>query len=148
MALNGRLLDASQRPAYLLAMIQQWLAFTLQVCVAVLAVGIVGLATRLRSDRAFAGASLVTLMGFGESLMYIVQFYTVLETSIGAVGRLRAFGATVEREGERDGAAVVPVPEEWPLRGGIEIVGVSASYEGWVFFLSLPSSFAWNGGAC
>ncbi|QKX60884.1 uncharacterized protein TRUGW13939_08030 [Talaromyces rugulosus] len=125
-ALNNSFLDTSQRPAYLLAMIQRWLGFTLQLVVAGLAVVFVTLATQLRSNSAFTGASLITLMSFGDQLTLLVQQYTLLETSIGAVSRLKNFSEKVESENlaEED---VVP-PREWPLKGGIEIHGVSASY--------------------
>ncbi|KAK4185165.1 canalicular multispecific organic anion transporter 1 [Podospora australis] len=125
---NDQLLDTSQRPAYLLAMIQRWLEFTLHFIVAVLAIAVVTLATQLRSNTAFAGASLVTLMAFGEALSYIIRFYTMLETSIGAVSRLKTFSETVKSENE-EGEDVVP-PKEWPLKGAIQITGVSASYDG------------------
>ncbi|KAK0666398.1 putative multidrug resistance-associated protein [Cercophora samala] len=123
---NDILLDTSQRPAYLLAMIQRWLAFTLQIVVAVLAVAVITLSTQMRSNTAFTGASLVTLMIFGEAFSYIIRFYTMLETSIGAVSRLKAFGETVQSE-NKEGEDLVP-PEEWPATGEIKIEGVSASY--------------------
>ncbi|KXX77725.1 Canalicular multispecific organic anion transporter 1 [Madurella mycetomatis] len=125
-AQNNRLLDTSQRPAYLLAMIQRWLGFTLQMIVALLALAVVTLSTQLRSNTAFTGASLVTLMSFGENLSYIIRFYTMLETSIGAVSRLKAFTEKVKPE-SKDGEDVVP-PREWPMKGAIQINGVSASY--------------------
>jgi ATP-binding cassette subfamily C (CFTR/MRP) protein 1 len=126
-ALHNSLLDTSQRPAYLLAMIQRWLGFTLQLVVAGLAVVFVTLATQLRSNSAFTGASLVTLMTFGDQLSILVEQYTMLETSIGAVSRLKTFSEKVVSENLAE-ETVVP-PREWPLRGGIEIKGVSASYE-------------------
>ncbi|KAI0376568.1 P-loop containing nucleoside triphosphate hydrolase protein [Hypomontagnella monticulosa] len=124
--LNNRRLDTSQRPAYLLAMIQRWLGFTLQIVVAVLAFVVVILATQLRSNTAFTGASLVTLMNFGQSLSWIVRMYTALETSIGAISRLKSFNERVQSEG-LDGEDIIP-PLEWPRKGGIRINGVSASY--------------------
>ncbi|XXG97918.1 hypothetical protein Hte_004234 [Hypoxylon texense] len=124
--LNNRHLDTSQRPAYLLAMIQRWLAFTLQIVVGVLAFVVVTLATQLRSNTAFTGASLVTLMNFGDSLSIIVRVYTSLETSIGAISRLKSFSERVRSE-NLEGEDIVP-PPEWPLKGEIRINGVSASY--------------------
>lgn len=107
-------------------MIQRWLAFTLQLIVVVVAVVVVILATQLRSNTAFTGASLVVLMSFGEVLTMIIRFYTLLETSIGAISRLKSFSETVKPE-NRDGEDLVP-PKEWPLTGAIAIHGVSASY--------------------
>ncbi|KAK3377548.1 P-loop containing nucleoside triphosphate hydrolase protein [Podospora didyma] len=135
-SLNSRLLDDSQRPMYLLAMIQRWLAFALQIIVAILAVAVVTLSTQMRANTAFTGVSLVTLMTFGDALSNIVVFFTLLETSIGAVSRLKTFSAKVESE-SKEGEDVVP-PGEWPLKGGIQIRGVSASY-GDIAKISLPS---------
>jgi ATP-binding cassette, subfamily C (CFTR/MRP), member 1 len=125
-ALNSKLLDTSQRPAYLLAMIQRWLGFVLRVVVAVLAVAVVALSTQTRSNSAFTGASLITLMTFGDSLSYLIIFYTLLETSIGAVSRLKAFSEKVRPE-SLEGEDMIPLPE-WPLMGRIQIKDVSASY--------------------
>lgn len=87
----------------------------------------VTLATQLRSNSAFTGASLVTLMTFGDQLSLLVDQYTMLETSIGAVSRLKTFSETVVSE-NLAGEDVVP-PREWPLKGRIEVNAVSASYE-------------------
>ncbi|OAA53807.1 ABC transporter, transmembrane domain, type 1 [Niveomyces insectorum RCEF 264] len=127
-ARNDRLVDRSQQPAYLLAMVQRWLNFALQVLVALLATVVVTLATQLRSNTAFTGASLILLMNFGDFVAYIMFAYTQLETSIGAISRLKAFSETVRAESDADGAATVVPPPAWPTRGAIQLVNVSASY--------------------
>ena len=124
---NTALLDTSQRPAYLLKMIQQWLSLVLQLTVAALAIIVVSLATQLSAAAGFAGASLVTLMSFGTEMMDLIIIYTTLETSIGAVARLRTFGEEVKGE-DLDNEDVRP-GEEWPEKGRIEMRDVSASYE-------------------
>ncbi|KAH6640025.1 P-loop containing nucleoside triphosphate hydrolase protein [Truncatella angustata] len=121
------LLDDSQRPFYLLLMVQQWLTLVLNLIVMVLAIILVTLALQLRSNSGFAGASLVTLMSFGDSLSSIVMQWTKLETSIGAIGRLRTFSDTVEPE-SMEGEDISP-PVDWPPRGQIDFQGVSASYD-------------------
>jgi len=126
-ATNNQLLDTSQRPTYLLAMVQRWLGLALQLVVAILAIAVVTLATQLRSSTGLTGASLVTLMTFGDILNYIINWYTQIETSIGAVSRLKSFGEKVKSE-SLENEDVVP-PMEWPMRGSIQISGVSASYE-------------------
>jgi ATP-binding cassette subfamily C (CFTR/MRP) protein 1 len=123
---NSRLLDTSQRPTYLLAMVQRWLLFTLQLLVAVLAISVVTLATQLRSNTGLTGASLITLMTFGDILNYIISWYTQIETSIGAVSRLKKFSEQVKSE-RTNGEDFIP-PNGWPLCGSIHIKGVSASY--------------------
>lgn len=129
--LNKAHLDTSQRPAYLLAIIQRWLGFVLRLIVALLAVAVVALATQLggssssTSTTAFTGASLVTLMSFAEGLMYVITMYTLLETSIGAVARLKDFSEKVRPEGS-GGETLVP-PSLWPC-GAIRLDNVSATY--------------------
>ena len=125
--LNRVCLDTSQRPAYLLAIIQRWLGFVLRLIVALIAVVVVTLATQLGSNTAFTGASLVTLMSFAEGLMYVITMYTLLETSIGAVARLKNFSEKVKPEGYGSSETLVP-PPLWP-RGGIRLSNVSATYE-------------------
>ena len=71
---------------------------------------------------------LVSLMSFGEILSSIVRSWTQLETSIGAVSRLKSFSDTVESENL---PCQVEMPsEEWPRYGKIEIDGVFARYGG------------------
>ncbi|KAI1387586.1 ABC multidrug transporter [Hypoxylon trugodes] len=125
-AKNAYLLDRSQRPAYLLTMIQQWLTFVLNVVVGIIAVLLTTLAVRLSSNSGFTGASLVTLMAFGGLLSSAVVFYTQLETSLGAISRLKSFDKTATSE-DKPGEDIIP-PEEWPQRGEINLEGVSASY--------------------
>lgn len=125
-AKNMHLLDTSQRPAYLRTMIQQWLTLVLNSVVAVLAVTLTTLAVRLRTNSGFTGASLVTLMGFGVMLSEMVMFYTELETSLGAITRLKTFDKTAKTE-DKDDEDIIP-PEEWPQRGEIILKSVSASY--------------------
>ncbi|KAI5924949.1 ATPase-like protein [Camillea tinctor] len=125
--LNNKMLNESQRPYYLLYIVQRWLLFALQIVVALVALTVVTLATQLRGNTALTGASLVTLMTFGDVLNYIIRWWTQLETSIGAVSRLKNFSEKVKPE-DQEGEDMVP-PPEWPLRGAIEIRGVSASYE-------------------
>ncbi|POS73509.1 hypothetical protein DHEL01_v208095 [Diaporthe helianthi] len=123
---NAHLLDSSQRPAYLLVMIQEWLNLVLDLLVMVMAAVLTTLAVRLHSSAGFAGASLVTLLSLGENLSGFVIYYTRLETSIGAIARLKNFNETVKPE-EKDHETVFP-PESWPQHGALEFEGVSASY--------------------
>jgi ABC-type multidrug transport system fused ATPase/permease subunit len=92
----------------------------------VIAVVLTTLAVRLHSDSGFAGASLYSLMSFGENLSGVVIFYTKLETSIGAIARLKNFNETVTPE-DREEEDIIP-GEEWPEHGTVELKGVSARY--------------------
>ncbi|KAF2999462.1 hypothetical protein E8E13_008147 [Curvularia kusanoi] len=123
---NRELLDTSQRPAYLLAMMQQCLMFVLNLLVAFLAVGLVSLATQLKSDAAFTGASLISLMSFSETATALIFTYTALETSIGAVSRLKTFSDKVQSE-HQPGEELEP-PTQWPHSGSMVLRNVSASH--------------------
>jgi ABC-type multidrug transport system fused ATPase/permease subunit len=57
---HNALLDDSQKPLYLLAMLQQWLTFVLNMTVAALAIGITTLATQLHTSAGFTGVGLVS----------------------------------------------------------------------------------------
>lgn len=89
MTLNMTRLDQSQQAMYLLAMIQRWLNLSLSIIVAITATVLVALMTRLNADASIPGASLVTLMTLSQSLVDFVTFYAAMETSIGAVTRIR-----------------------------------------------------------
>ena len=124
---NIQLVDTSQRPAYLLVMIQQWLNFVLDIVVMILAVLMTTLAVRLHSNAGFTGASMVSLMSFAENLSGIVIFYTRLETSLGAITRLKSFQEDVKPE-DQDGEDFIS-PKHWPSTGSIQICDLSATYE-------------------
>ncbi|KAL4768994.1 ABC transporter type 1, transmembrane domain-containing protein [Aspergillus nidulans var. acristatus] len=127
---NARLVDSSQRAAYLLLMIQEWLNLVLKLVVMVIVAVLTTLAVRLHSNSAFAGASMYSLMSFGESLSGIVIYYTRLETSIGAIARLKTFNETVTSEDHEGPGEEGIIPDEgWPDRGLIELRGVSARYK-------------------
>ncbi|KAH6682350.1 canalicular multispecific organic anion transporter 1 [Plectosphaerella plurivora] len=123
---NQQLLNTSQRPSYLLAMIQRWLSLTMEMLVVVIAIIIVSLATQMGGNTGFTGASLVTLMSLSDSITYLIRNYTALETSIGAVSRIKTFSEKVPSENRED-EDLVP-GAEWPSAGKIELRDVSASY--------------------
>lgn len=109
-------------------MAQQWLTLVLGLIVATIAVMMTVLTTQLHTDSSFTGASLVALMSFGELVAGIVRAYTQLETSIGAVSRLRSFSTKVPREDEFTGDVLEP-EETWPHNGNVEMKNIYAAYE-------------------
>ncbi|KAJ6031456.1 hypothetical protein N7540_002188 [Penicillium herquei] len=123
---NASLLTTSQRPSYLLLMIQEWLNVVLDIIVMLLAVGLTIFAVRIHSSTAFTGAALYSLLSFGENLAGIVLFWTKLETSLGAIARLKTFNETVKAE-DMEGEDIHP-PTDWPRRGVVELKGVFAKY--------------------
>ncbi|KAK0368673.1 ABC transporter [Colletotrichum limetticola] len=124
-----KLLNTSQKPHYMLACIQQWLALVLDLIVGALALIIVSMATSI-TDKFSPGAigvSMVLVLGFNNSLATTIKNWTALETSIGAVARIREFAQTTPSEERELGSSGVP-PERWPMQGRIAFEGVTARY--------------------
>ncbi|KAH8898771.1 P-loop containing nucleoside triphosphate hydrolase protein [Thozetella sp. PMI_491] len=128
LARNNVLLDDSQRPSYLLAIAQQWLTLTMNIIVALIAAILVALSTQLGSDAGNVGAGLVTLISLGGTLTTIVVAYTGLETSLGAISRLKTFGEETEQEGHEHDDVVPDM--QWPTGGRVQMHDVRASYDG------------------
>ncbi|KAM5387652.1 hypothetical protein ACJA88_000912 [Fusarium oxysporum] len=109
---NHTLVDRSQRPFYLLMIVQRWLVLVLDLTTAALALLLVGLAVRLRGEV--------------DTVNMLIQFWTSIETSIGAVSRIKQFA---EETGEENlpGETHQP-PAQWPDKGAIQIHNLTASY--------------------
>lgn len=123
------LMDASQKPYYLLLCIQRWLVLVLDLVVAGLAVVIVGMAVGLRSrvNPGFLGLALVNMMSLSHALTALVQHWTNLETSLGAIARIKDFAENTPVEGSPEQSSG-HIDAEWPTRGALSFEGVSASY--------------------
>ncbi|KAK0615109.1 P-loop containing nucleoside triphosphate hydrolase protein, partial [Bombardia bombarda] len=119
-------LDDSQRPYYLLFCLQRWLTMVLDLIVAGLAVLLVGLTVALKDsiNPGLLGVALTSVMGIGQTLSMLIQSWTQLETSLGAVTRITQFEMDTPKE--LDGPDM-PAPE-WPATGTIHISGLHAKY--------------------
>ncbi|KAJ5869695.1 ABC transporter integral membrane type 1 [Penicillium solitum] len=104
------LLNLSQRPVYLMYCVQQCLGFFLDMLVAVLAVILVATVVFLR-DKFDPGEVGVAL--------------TNMETSIGAVSRVKVYATTTELE-ESALDSTPSLPTQWPTAGAIEFSSVVA----------------------
>lgn len=124
------LIDRSQRPAYLQSCIQHWLAFVLSVITAALAVVLVATVVtwqgHLDISAGGVGVSLVVIIGLSETQARLIRSWTKLDSSVGAVARVKRFVAETESEDPEadDGRGV----EEWPRPGEIEFESVVAAY--------------------
>ncbi|CZR60647.1 related to multidrug resistance protein [Phialocephala subalpina] len=125
---NIKRLDTSQRPYYLLYCIQRWLNLVLLLIVGVMATAVMALATNLHGSTSGGrlGISLSSIVMFNAYLALFMQFWTQLETSLGAVARVKGFEESTESE-HKEQETFEP-PENWPTRGEIELKNVSASY--------------------
>ncbi|RDW82931.1 cyclic peptide transporter [Coleophoma crateriformis] len=125
---NLLLLDNSQKPYYLLWCIQRWLSLVLDLLVTVLAIIMMVLVVILRNsvDSGFVGLAILNVINFSQSLAWIIRQWTSLETSLGAISRLKNF--TLNTPNENLAGEDQPVAESWPEHGGIEIKNLVVSY--------------------
>lgn len=125
---NDAHINDSQKPFYLLFCIQRWLELVVGLSVAGFAILIVGVgvATRGQISAGFIGVALINIVTFSENLQALITHWTVLETSIGAVSRIRSFAKTPSEHLERESDTP---PEDWPDKGGLEFKDVTASYK-------------------
>ncbi|KIX01229.1 uncharacterized protein Z518_08954 [Rhinocladiella mackenziei CBS 650.93] len=121
-------IDVSQKPAYLQSCIQHWLGFVLDVMVAVLAIALVGtvLTWHDKFSAGSAGVSLIMVMGFNEIIARLIQNWTKLESSVGAVTRVMRFIGESDSEDIQSRHAIMPL--EWPQTGAVDFLNVVASY--------------------
>ena len=136
---NLVLLDASQKPFYLLFCIQRWLELALDLTVTGLSVILMVMIVKLRSEvgAGYVGLAILNVITFSQSLSDILRNWTNLETSIGAIARIRAFVATTANENRPeenlqvllDSAGSASPSTTWPPMGAIEFHNVSASYK-------------------
>ncbi|CAG8920353.1 unnamed protein product [Penicillium salamii] len=122
-------LDASQRPFYLLFCIQRWLGLVLDLMTAILVTTMMILVVKLRAQLSpqYVALAFVQIMTFGQSLAHVIQDWTQLETSLGAVARIKTFCTDTESENKPTETGIVPT--NWPTHGHITINDLVASYD-------------------
>jgi ABC-type multidrug transport system fused ATPase/permease subunit len=121
-----RLLNNAQNPFYLLLCIQQWLTLVLNFMVGAVAVMLVAITVNTKSkfSPGVIGVILNLVLTFNESLIFLVRAWVLLETSIGAVTRVKKFVAETPSEKQTQAP---PPPPGWPSRGNVEILNVSVA---------------------
>ncbi|KAE8130892.1 putative multidrug resistance protein [Aspergillus pseudotamarii] len=125
-----RKLDVSQSPFYLLLCAQRWLQLVLDLIVGTLAVAVVALALNLHNttNGVMIGVALNNIINLGVDLNQLIIAWTDMETSLGAIARLKQLQATTPAE-EQPSKAINP-PLDWPQHGAIEFHNVTVSYDG------------------
>lgn len=126
---NAEYINISQRPFYLLLCVQRWLGLVLDLLVSAIAVVLAAIAVESRGeiDAGLMGLALLNIVGFSSVLKQLITNWTLLETSTGAVSRVRSFTSSVASE--RPDYAETPKVWNWPAYGGIEFNDVVASYD-------------------
>ncbi|TWU71096.1 hypothetical protein ED733_000130 [Metarhizium rileyi] len=124
-----RLLDQAQKPHYLLFCVQRWLTLVLDLFVAACGVVLMTFSVVLPWS-ASAGSialALVNLIGLSQLLTHVISTWTTLETSLGAIARLKSFEKSTPQEPCLTEQAREP-PDVWPSSGSIQIKDITASY--------------------
>jgi ATP-binding cassette, subfamily C (CFTR/MRP), member 1 len=132
-------LDTSQRPFYLLFSIQRWLMLVLELTVAGICVLLVGLSVAIRDkiDAGLLGVALSNVTTFSNTITQLIIFWTDLETSLGAITRIREFTGSTPQEEQPSSSeghdsyndTSLATPDmNWPSRGAIAILGLGARY--------------------
>ena len=126
---SSKLIDQSQRPVYIQHCIQSWLGFVLDMLVTAIAVVLVAIVVTWKDkfSAGNVGVSLVMVMTFSSVLMRLIKTWTIMESSIGAVARVKRFVADSESE-EKSGYCEAEVAQDWPTRGAVEFKSLVAAY--------------------
>ncbi|KAM3441708.1 hypothetical protein MY4824_001486 [Beauveria thailandica] len=119
--------ERSQRPELLLMSLQRWLNLVLDLLVAAIAVGVVALAVKFRASitGAQVGIALSIMLVANKTLLKLVESWTTMETSLGAISRVKTLEEMTPWEDRLSGDLQ---PINWPSQGRIEFTGVNASY--------------------
>jgi ATP-binding cassette subfamily C (CFTR/MRP) protein 1 len=121
-------LDHAQRPEYLLLCLQRWLNIVLDLLAAAVATSVVAIAVayRDRVSGAQVGIALNIMLVANTTLLKLVENWTTLEISLGAIARLKSLEERTPAEGSEVGG--LEPPESWPERGEAEFKNITASY--------------------
>ncbi|KDN60706.1 hypothetical protein CSUB01_04114 [Colletotrichum sublineola] len=127
-AANIKCLDKSQKPAYILFCLQQWLGVVLDLMIAAIATGLITLAIFLKGTTTAGqiGMALNIVVVANGTLLSLVTSWTNMEISLGAISRLRSLETDTPQE---DKPCEDYVPEgTWPSSGHVEFNRVTVAY--------------------
>lgn len=125
---NTRRLGMSQKPFYLMFCIQRWLQVVLDLFVAGMALVLVSMALKMSrsTSEGKIALAMVNLLGFNYTLTLFIDQWTQVETSLGAIARLKIFMRDTPNEDEEP-EKTLPL-SDWPAQGAIEFEDISACY--------------------
>lgn len=101
----------------------------LDLLTAAVATSVIATAVAFRGhvSGAQVGIALNIMLVANSTLLKLVESWTSLETSLGAIARIKTLEEITPFEGAK-GESLEP-PENWPSRGHIEFKNISASYQ-------------------
>ncbi|KAF7939946.1 uncharacterized protein EAE98_000073 [Botrytis deweyae] len=120
--------DNAQRPEFLLLCLQRWLNVVLDLLAAAVATSVIALAVayRDRVSGAQVGIALNIMLVANTTLLKLVESWTTLEISLGAIARLKTLEHMTPLEGGM--AQTLEPVESWPSKGNVEFKNITASY--------------------
>lgn len=86
----------------------------------------------------FTGIALVNMMSLSQSLASLIISWTSLETSLGAVSRVKSFSENIPFEESPD----APVAHNWPTSGHVQFNGVTAAHVNFVVLRNVSIEIA------
>jgi ATP-binding cassette, subfamily C (CFTR/MRP), member 1 len=109
--------------------LQNWLNIVLDLLAAAIATSVVAIAVAFRGrvSGAQVGIALNIMLVANTTLLKLVQSWTSLETSLGAIARLKTLEEMTPFEGGK--VENLDPPENWPPKGHIEFKNITASYK-------------------
>lgn len=128
------LLDQSQKSVYNMYSVQQWIQLVVDLVVMFVAVSVVALALLLRGSpgttQPGVGLALINLISFSQVSAHYINRWVEIETSLGAIGRVKSFSEKTPLE-EEDG--LTPELSEqlanWPTQGRVTFTHMNAKYK-------------------
>lgn len=122
-----KLVDNSQVPFYYMFIIQRWLFIVLCLMGSVLAIILTAMALYITdtANQAAIGLGLSQAIHFTMATVKFIQRWTKLETSLGAIARLRTFIKETPSESDEGRK---PAPDNWPSQGAIAFRDVNVRY--------------------
>jgi len=130
---NEQSIENAQRPEFLLLALQRWLNLVLDLLAAALGIIVIVVVVVRREDVSGGqvGVALTVMLAANVTLLRLVESWTALEISLGAVARLKMLEEHTPSESNTAlwSATVVAPLQTWQVAGRIEIKDVTASYQ-------------------
>lgn len=123
-------IESSQRPFYTLYCIQRWLSLVLNLLVAFIATLLIVLVTQIDgiSTTNSIGTAVINVVGFSQSLSSLITSYTLLETGLGAIARIKSFVFEVPQEDDSHETSRLAVIWPGECANSIQFNGAGVSY--------------------
>jgi len=108
--------------------LQRWLNIVLDLMAAAISMSVIALAASLRDSVSGGqvGVALNIMLVANSTILKLVQTWTTLEVSLGAVSRLKMLEKTTPQEGGT--REEFETPSDWPREGRVSFTDVTVTY--------------------